>query len=216
MKPHLVIAVYNENIDSNIFDIFIYNKGSKNITNKNCKIIPLENIGRESHTYLYHIIENYDNLPNKIIFFQGHPHDHVSSDFIFQINNFHRSDTNFHNFTKYYLNIKHNISINKLEESGILQTNNRYIQYKNYHELNCPLVEVFKKIYGFIDINNIYIEFIPGANFGVNKANIINKSKNFYIKCIDILKTSNNLINPDEGHSFERLWKFIFTNKEHL
>src|SRR5436309_1165794 len=29
--------------------------------------------GRESHTYLYHIIKNYENLPDVNIFLQGNP-----------------------------------------------------------------------------------------------------------------------------------------------
>ena len=52
------------------------------------KIIPLPNVGRESHTYLYHIIQKYDhynlecgggrfgNNDGAVVFLQGHPFDH--------------------------------------------------------------------------------------------------------------------------------------------
>ena len=72
-KIDIVIARYNENLDwlkdipKNI-NIIVYNKGLEDIT---CPYIKLENIGRESHTYLYHIITNYDNLADITIFCQG-------------------------------------------------------------------------------------------------------------------------------------------------
>ena len=68
ITTEIVIARYNEDlswlnkIDKNI-KITIYNKGNNNI---NFPFIQLPNIGRESHTYLYHIINNYDNLADII------------------------------------------------------------------------------------------------------------------------------------------------------
>lgn len=73
MRIELVIARYNENLDwledvpKNI-RITIYNKGKDDIP---YPYISLPNVGRESHTYLYHIIQNYDNLADKTIFCQG-------------------------------------------------------------------------------------------------------------------------------------------------
>ena len=49
----------------------IYNKG-KYLDNKGLgKIINLPNVGRESHTWLYHIVSNYENLDEVNIFLQG-------------------------------------------------------------------------------------------------------------------------------------------------
>ena len=96
MKIHLVIALYNEipswisKVPKNI-DIFIYNKNLKSKIefppNDRLKIIPLSNIGRESDTYLTHIIEHYYNLPDMIIFSQGDPITH-SPDFTYLLNNY--------------------------------------------------------------------------------------------------------------------------------
>ena len=82
MVVELVIARYNEDISwlskvKNI-KITIYNKGEDNINKKSIK---LPNIGRESHTYLTHIIDNYDNLADITIFSQGDPFFH-SPDFL--------------------------------------------------------------------------------------------------------------------------------------
>jgi hypothetical protein len=78
----IVIANYEEDINwvndipSNMYNrISIYNKGKpKNyasLIKKGAKIHTLPNIGRESHTYLYHIIQNYDNLADVTIFLPG-------------------------------------------------------------------------------------------------------------------------------------------------
>jgi len=74
----IVIARYNEDLSwlkkiPKSIKITIYNKGLDNIEISDIKynIIKLPNIGRESHTYLYHIINNYDNLAHKTIFCQG-------------------------------------------------------------------------------------------------------------------------------------------------
>jgi hypothetical protein len=75
MKTEIVVARYNENLDwlkkikkSKDLKITVYNKGQDDI---DLPFIKLPNIGRESHTYLYHIINNYDNLADQTIFCQG-------------------------------------------------------------------------------------------------------------------------------------------------
>jgi len=76
----LVVAVYEENIDW-VKDIkhkkIIYNKGRRELEeSENVKVISLPNTGRESQTYLHHIVENYDKLSEITIFCQGKPFDH--------------------------------------------------------------------------------------------------------------------------------------------
>jgi hypothetical protein len=76
----LVISRYNENLEwlkdepYNKYKVIIYNKGpnedfykSPNIR----EIIQLENLGREGHTYLHHIINNYNNLASLTVFLPG-------------------------------------------------------------------------------------------------------------------------------------------------
>lgn len=41
----------------------------------------LPNVGREAHTYIHHIVENYDNLSDITIFLQGDPFIHLNKDF---------------------------------------------------------------------------------------------------------------------------------------
>jgi hypothetical protein len=97
MNKRLIIAKYKESIDwchqlKDNFDIIIYNKdtnlpltdydNSPSFYEKDgIKYCDLPNIGREAHTYLYHIIHNYNTLSDIEIFTQGNPFDH-SYDFI--------------------------------------------------------------------------------------------------------------------------------------
>lgn len=75
----IVIARYEEDISwvntlqIKYSNIYIYNKGSDfTIANlPNIHVIKLPNIGRESHTYLYHVINNFNTLPDMTIFIPG-------------------------------------------------------------------------------------------------------------------------------------------------
>lgn len=75
----LIVARYNENLDwVNSFESYqIYNKGKKDLAaNHDPRTTQLPNVGREAHSYLYHIINNYHNLEDVLIFSQGNfqPH----------------------------------------------------------------------------------------------------------------------------------------------
>ena len=72
----IIISRFNEDLSwldhyKENFNITIYNKGTKlsNISFGN--IISLPNVGRESHTWVHHIFNNYENLDDKNIFLQG-------------------------------------------------------------------------------------------------------------------------------------------------
>jgi len=75
----IIVSRFNENLNwinefpFNQFKYIVYNKGNNENFEKNnvVKIVKLENIGRCDHTFLYHIIENYDNLSNIVVFFPG-------------------------------------------------------------------------------------------------------------------------------------------------
>jgi len=76
IKKHaIVVAVYNEPIDWLLpyNDIaIIYHKGNLSIPPFD-NIIKLPNIGREGHTYLNHIVENFNTLSDRTTFIQGDP-----------------------------------------------------------------------------------------------------------------------------------------------
>src|SRR3990172_8526056 len=73
-NTQMVIARHKEDTTwSNQFpNKVIYNKYSGN------NLLP--NVGRESHTYLHHIIENHHDLADITIFCQGSTAEHLSGD----------------------------------------------------------------------------------------------------------------------------------------
>lgn len=82
MTTNIVIAHYAEDL-SWINDIcqdvsvHVYSKGPECLPPPVKYIGKLSNVGRESHTYVHHIIENYDNLNDVTLFLQGSPFDHL-------------------------------------------------------------------------------------------------------------------------------------------
>jgi len=68
-------VVYNKDNGLNEYDDYVINSNS----------IDLCNVGREGHTYLFHIIKNYDNLKNFEIFVHGDPFVHFK-DFLSFVN----------------------------------------------------------------------------------------------------------------------------------
>lgn len=209
-KFHLVISRYNEDVSwvleivNEDLEIFVYNKGEEiDLTfPDSVNIINLKNIGRESHTYLHHIIEKYESLPEKIIFSQGNPTDHVSDNFKFSLLNFLNSKFDFEYFSKSILEMK--ILPDGVEEFGNLNGS----MWRNKHSESSCCVSIPFNL--FPDIHSKKWIFGTGAIFGVGRNKIEKNSKRFYLECIDILKESLDPVNPPEGHAFERSWYLIF------
>lgn len=78
----VVIALYRESHRwirriPDHYDVVVYSKCNHFPRSlKNAKSIALPNIGRESHTYLHHICQNYHQLHDRTVFLQGWPFDH--------------------------------------------------------------------------------------------------------------------------------------------
>jgi hypothetical protein len=69
----IVVAKYKEDVGwaaSVERNVTIYSKSGDS------PYIELPNIGREAGTYLYHMVDRYDDLADRTLFVQGAPHDH--------------------------------------------------------------------------------------------------------------------------------------------
>jgi hypothetical protein len=89
MKPRICVAHYNEDISWTQkvpgFDFIFYHKNNlQNLQDyldysivDDCNV-NLANVGKEGHTYLHHIVRNYDNLRDVEVFCQGSPFEHCS------------------------------------------------------------------------------------------------------------------------------------------
>lgn len=204
MSKHLIIARYNENVEwinmfiNDNFTVYLYNKGPDNIdeniiNNQNVIYEKLPNVGRESHTYLYHIIKYREHIADYNIFSQANPFDHLIKKQITTPEYFY----------------------NKVKEHIKTNINTDFFAFgaKNYTwwvglggKRNDILIHLHNKLFTN-EFNNEY-KFNNGGIFAVKKDAILNRSTDFYNT---IINTSlNHHINPPEGFVLERMWVLLF------
>ena len=213
-KIDIVISRYNENIDwlynynlDNFNTIYIYNKGNtfNNKFGNNVVVISLPNVGRENHTYLYHIISNYNNLADVTIFLPG------SSDMPIK---WSRVDKTIKKvlqtkksvfYVQHYKNVKNELYDFKLNDYKSTNYSNSAINPESKLQLcpERPFGVWYEKNFGNVIINGT----IYGCMFAVSKNDIFHRSLNFYKTLIKYL---DNHSNPEAGHYFERAHLAIF------
>jgi len=192
---NVVVSRFNENIDwvsdiDNYYSV-IYNKGLSEIESS----IRLPNLGRESHTYLYHIVNNYNNLHDVTIFLQGNPFDHGFMDFFGSFEAFNNYDfvDNFTGFNSIWQVDADSRPHNFAPSCGYIPNINNFIEKT---KIKLPASKVFN--------------FHPGAQFAVKKEHIQKISLEDYIKLLNVL--SSNGSDPIEGHIMKRLWFHLFNH----
>lgn len=201
-EAEIVVARYSENIEwCNKYDnlVTVYNKGVNDIPST-LTTIPLKNVGRESHTYLYHIINNWDNLADITFFGQGNlSRDHDPYPLCI------------------YLQPKmEEITINLYNTGMNLDKNNRIV-HTNKYLYNIQNGKLKPAQLDFIswwykNIRQPYpgklkIRWSHGALFSVSREAIKSNSLEYYKNLIKCLEEHDD---PEEGHYFERSWFYIF------
>jgi len=189
MNFQILVARYHEcpNWTKEYSDILIYNKGPP-ITDPsmNSKQLP-KNVGREGHTYYTYICENYDNLPDYVIFLQGNPFDHTPY-LADRIKEFKESPRDFAFLSR---------SIDK----------STFERQRNGHWECYKLYDNYEKIFGVKCDIKAECEFGHGAQFAVSKQAILLRPRAFYENIVRMLEYA---VNPHEGYDVERLHKYIF------
>lgn len=203
MSYKIIVARYNENIDwlkDEMKNCIIYNKGKPlGLDNE----IPLKNVGRESETYLNYVIENYNDLPDVVVFTQAKIADHRGGDDVNYLINLKDYALIYgkSNPMKHYQTTK-----NCCWDREWNLNNGQYFLPDFYRNNNrITFCEWFKQ-----NINPIYpnpICIYMNGLFAVKKEIILKHPVEYYKKLIIEL---NHHINPTEGHFFERSWYYIF------
>ena len=208
----IIIARYNENIDWLLkyqdFNVIIYNKGSC-IANKGLgEIITLPNVGRESHTWLYHIVSNYQNLDEVNIFLQGRIDD--------------LGVLAYQDLYKYQNEcIRKGFSVRRFGILGPfhwvkylgLEKNSKYKDQLTNKSLKEPEISFKELAQTFIPKIPLFTITNYGGCFAVKKELILSHNHSFYK---NLLKPVSNHKNPIEGHYLERLWCYMFTKNSLL
>ena len=213
MSHRLIVSRYKENVGwAEVFGNYtIYNKGRDDLPSyMKPNSVRIGNVGRESHSYIYHIIENYDCLEDIIVFSQGDYMSHMglAPDEFFDIS-MDMGDQGF--------------SVKLLERRPVSGTNQRNfvlrwhgedLHTKNPYDLGGWWEQTTGEAY--IRSRSVFW----GGIFAVRKECILRRSRESYM---DILKTIDWCSNPMEGHFCERSWfnilnlplDFASTNLDH-
>jgi hypothetical protein len=210
----LVIAYYKENLDwlaaykdRPFRKIFLYTKGAEHPASPLPYIEKkLPNIGRCDHTYLHHIVEEYDDLPTVTIFATGSAHaiahKKQNLDFIVQ-KAFSTHDTVFRG--QRHKSIKDTFHDFKLNSWQATNSNNKEDASKDtLHPARIrPFKQWYEKTFPGIDVD--FVTF--GGVFAVSKPHIHNRKKESYMR---LMRQFPKHSNPELGHYFERAWLAVF------
>jgi len=209
----IIISRFNEDLSwtnegiFNEFKYIVYNKGDNDNFEKNNvnKIININNVGRCDHTYLYHIVTNYNTLKNIIVFFPGSLDLSHKKEKAIQILNgikFFRTGIF---LGEYSDNIKVKFDHFKLDDWS--SSNSQNLDKNNESKLELskirPYGNWFKYYFGNKKINS----FCYWSVFSIDKRDIIQHPINRYIILLNELSNSSN---PEVGHYIERSWCAIF------
>jgi len=211
----IIVSRYNENLEwindypFNQFKYIVYNKGIDTSFCKNnvLEIINLENVGRNDHTYLYHIVNNYDNLSNIIIFFPGSINMSckkekakilleaiIKSDYKNAFFLGSHQDDIFETFK--------NFELDEWQASDISNSSLNPERKLQLCKLR-PFGRWYKYFFGNIKAKwNTYLGI-----FSIDKRDVLQHKK---IKYELLMNTLINSSNPEAGHYIERSWGAIF------
>jgi len=238
-KVTLVIARYNEDIHWLIpyNDIaVIYNKGDP-YPSVFDRLHTLSNIGREGHTYLYHITVNYDYLTERVIFLQGSPFEHNET-VLFGIDNYYQNKDfqpyglqymksrnippielihTFQKTTDYglqylVLTVDGNLKSSLFLDIGIENLNKYY--YKKYEKTEYESMSLMN---GYLQRSQFpmtkpvtTVSFSYAALFSVSKEIIQSYPRSVYTDLLSELLRDDDQGGAN-GYILERLWMSIFT-----
>jgi hypothetical protein len=212
---NIIVSRYNENLNwtleepFNEFKYIVYNKGVNDNFEKSkvVKIINLENVGRCDHTYLYHIVTNYNNLSDINIFFPGSLNMEMKKKRAISI----LTKIKNNNYNKAFFICEYNVNIynifKDLKLDNWCASNNENSNLNNETKLQPSLIRPYGKWYRHY-FGNIKANFYCyWGIFSIDKKDIIQHPIQKYII---LLKLLNNHSNPEVGHYIERSWGALF------
>ena len=193
----IVIARYNEKLEwLNIFDdykdvkLYIYDKSQnqKYVGRSMMTVCCLDNVGREAHSFLHHIVTNYDNLANHTMFLQGHPFDHEITEIQLQS----------------FVECENKGNIIPISSKRFFRCNKN----GGPHHNGLPVGETYKRLLPKSADIDIY-SFSSGAQYLVAKECIRNKPLKFWEKLLELSQTDKKF-----PWTIERLWGYIYSAAE--
>jgi len=200
-------------INKNNINIYIYNKGEDIPTGipdnaTNIKIINIPNLGWDSYAYFYHVINNYNNLPDYIVNLHAsaqyldHKYDLYSKiiEVIFKVFN----DSSIKFYSGYILrDEEYSFRISDWNASyNLNKTNNKLTESSIYPFGSWLENKIGKKV-------NDIIKSTWHGMFIVHKSRILKYSKSFYEDIFSEIQVWQSEVN----HYLERSW-YTFYNDD--
>jgi len=210
ITKELVISLFDKdlewikNIDKSV-KITIYRKGD--IISHENEIYLTNNVGRDVHTFFYHIVNRYNTLSDYTFFSQDYPFDHIENyidiingtQFKWDLNSSYKKDE----YWGYHWN---NIgTMWELDDS--IEWGSKVLRCDKvgnpHHGEDLPIEQIWNQLFSskFPDI----LEFTPGGHFSISKEQILYRSLEFYKKILILLE--KNELSP---WVIERLEPYIF------
>lgn len=215
----VVVARYSEKInwlkDDKQFEKYkktIYNKGEvSTIVHletcvNDCSITSLPNVGREGHTYLYHIINRYETLSDVTVFLPGSCFDEIK-----------RSSTQ--SLMDKVENTKNTVIAGKWYVPSVKAALKKFTigEWTGHNESNVATMTTTGcqpssiRPYGrwydhyFKDVSINVVSYT--STFAIAKEHILQHSKDYYM---NLLSALGGHCNPEDGHYIERSWVAVF------
>jgi len=190
---NIVVSKYKENVEwtkkIKNHKVTIYDKSDQPIEGS----IKLKNKGREGETFLYHIVNNYNNLDEVTVFLQGNPFEHL------QILVGWRAK-----LTDDEINIVIQKMDNEINDESDFTTFYQVI-YNDPSKINGVDTKIYcEKYYGH---SFDYFTLAPGAQYIVPKRFILSRPLEFW-QNLQKAMFSEEL----NGYAQEQLWFFAFTH----
>jgi hypothetical protein len=205
----LVVARYREDAtwaSALGFPAFVYDKSGAPGP------LALPNIGRESHTYLTHIVRRYPDFADHAVFVQAGPFAHMGpgsgpETLKSAIERNVRLGVKFTGFASFKL------KCDRLGRPHGMADPEKKGRWKGFGK-DIPVGEVYVKLFAG-EVPESFLVTAPAGMLFVARERILARPKAFYEYALSLVEAD-----PEDemntGHAFERLWQVVFGGKTEL
>jgi hypothetical protein len=218
LKKELLIVVsrYNEDLNwlkdplFHSYSVIIYNKGTNEdfYCPPNHTVVNLPNVGREGHTYLYHVVNHYEELDKITVFLPGSanmfPKFRITVQMMKEIE---KNDSAVFLGNSVYLNHLYSFY---LDQYGSSYDKNKELNPET--RLTPSRIRPFGKWYNEV-VKGPLTHLCYSGTISVERSDVLRRPKSFYESLLEEVGQSSN---PEVGHYLERSWASIFSLKDTL
>jgi len=175
-------------------------------------VIGLPNIGRETHTYLTHIVRSYPDFPDYTVFLQGSPFVHMGPEagpdtLKAAIERNIRLGVQFTGFAWYKLKCDR---LGRPHDLAKPENQGKWLGWGK----DIPVGEVYARLFA-CGVPETFLVTAPAGMLFVARARILARPLQFYQVALELIEADPQDEN-NTGHAFERLWGIVFNGNKAL